>query len=440
MRLSLLPLLTMQRNLRASRDALDRQRRQRLRRQIESAYHNVPYYWRLFNSMNLKPTDIRDVDDLGNLPVVTKQDIRRDPGAFLNRRLHRESLHRSHTSGSTGEPTWTYYDRISWYRKKYLSKLRARRACGLSWGERIAVFDAVATRTLRESNRILALGGLIFKIRYFSVFDDVDAALPHLIRMNPENAYGPPSYLFLLARALQKHNLRLHKLKRIFTSSEYLEKPIRQYMAAVFQADIYDVYGSTEMKEIAWECGHGLGYHINQDEIVCEIVDAAGQPLYSHRAGNIVVSDLHNQAMPLIRFWVGDKGLKVDANCSCGCTFELMQPLAGRASDYIILPDGTRLSPYLFTTAIEKTRGLLQYQIVQNTASDLSLFVIFDAPHYEDGRQALKQTLQRLTGGTMTIAVHRRSKIDVEANGKFKVVKSLLAPSALKEIEDGSSP
>ena len=387
MRLNLFPLLAMKRNLRVSRRALDRQRCRLLRGQIENAYRNVPFYRRLFQEKDLKPADIRDIDDLDKLPVVSKKDIRKDPGAFLNRRLRRASLFTSHTSGSTGEPTWTYYDGPSWYRKKYLSKLRARMACGLAWGQKIAVFESEATRKLRRPSRISAVRNLVLDTRYFSIFEDERTILPPLIRMNPDNAYGPPSYLFLLARALQNQDLQLPKLKRIFTSSEYLEKPIRQFIAAVFQADIFDVYGSTEMKEVAWECGHGAGYHINEDEIICEIVDDAGHPLKSSQMGKVVVTDLHNQAMPLIRFGIGDQGLKLNADCPCGCTFELMQPLAGRASDYIILRNGTRLSPFLLTTAIEKTRGLLQYQIVQKTASDLCLHVIFEDPYYDNGRR-----------------------------------------------------
>jgi phenylacetate-CoA ligase len=249
--------------------------------------------------------------------------------------------------------------------------------------------------------------------------------------MNPQNAYGPPSYFFSLARILQKEGKHLPKLKRVFTSSEYLEKPIRNFLSDVFQADIFDVYGSTEMKEVAWECGHGVGYHINEDEVICEIVDETGQPLKTCQSGNIVITDLHNQAMPLIRFWTGDKGIMLNESCPCGKTFTLMRPLAGRSSDYVKLPDGTILSPYLFTTSIEKTSGLLQYQIVQDNETDLRLRVIFNDTNFDRGSRAIKQILQKVTGGVMNIKIERCEKIEVEINGKYKVVKNLLNKSSI---------
>jgi phenylacetate-coenzyme A ligase PaaK-like adenylate-forming protein len=144
--------------------------------------------------------------------------------------------------------------------------------------------------------------------------------------------------------------------------------------------------------------------------------------------------------MPLIRFWVGDKGLKLRAKCNCGCAFDLMQPLAGRASDYIALQDGAQLSPFRITTSIEKTRGLLQYQIVQETEKVLCMRVIFEDPYFEMGCHEIKQTLEELTAGKMTIRIDRCDRINVETNGKFKVVKNLLPSKDLQENYNGSSP
>jgi phenylacetate-CoA ligase len=155
-------MLEMKRNVRASRTTLDQKRRQYLQIQIENAYRNVSFYHSLFKEQALSPEDIKEIDDLKKLPVVSKKDIRKNPEAFLNKRLRKESYYKSHTSGSTGEPTWTYYDRHSWYRKKYLSKLRARLACGLSWGEKIAIFESETANKLRKHSRFNFIRNLFF--------------------------------------------------------------------------------------------------------------------------------------------------------------------------------------------------------------------------------------------------------------------------------------
>ena len=125
---------------------------------------------------------------------------------------------------------------------------------------------------------------------------------------------------------------------------------------------MYDVYGSTEFKEVAWECDRHEGYHINEDEVIVEILRMEN-PSLQELSAILCITDLRNKVMPLIRYQMYDKGMLINEKCNCGRTFALMKPYAGRSSEYIILPNDEILSPYLFTTSIEKIKGLLQYQV-----------------------------------------------------------------------------
>jgi phenylacetate-CoA ligase len=142
--------------------------------------------------------------------------------------------------------------------------------------------------------------------------------------------------------------------------------------------------------------------------------------------GNIVLTDLRNSAMPLIRFQMSDKGVLINEKCNCGRTFSLMKPYAGRSSEYIILPNNEILSPYLFTTGIEKIEGLLQYQILQISERKILAGIVANKKDFNLIADSIKDILSHVTKYLMEIEVQLKTKLDIEENGKFKVVRNLL--------------
>jgi phenylacetate-CoA ligase len=426
----------MQLNLRSSRKALDHHRTVLLQRQITAAYRYVPFYRDLFDKHKVSPFDIKTIDDLNRLPIITKKDIRQNPNDIINRRYNIARCYRSHTSGSTGEPTWTYYDRPCWYRKKYFSKIRARMACGMRWGQRVVILESEATRELRLKNRKLSKLFFLLPVRFMSIFESSEHLLCKLIEFNPHNIYGPPSCLFLLAKSAMHTGAAIPALERVFTSSEYLTTAVASYIRKSLGVQIYDVYGSTETKELAWQCTEASGYHINEDEAIIEIVDDDGKVLPPENPGNIVVTDLRNRAMPLIRYRNYDKGVLLNAACRCKRGFALMQPLNGRASEYIRLPGDRYLSPFRFTTAIEKTEGLLQYQIIQERIDTIRVKTVFEKGYFDRGRTSIRSILSEVTENAMAIEIEACDKIDIEKNGKLMVVKNEIAgePSSANTV------
>ena len=421
---SLKAIAGMQLNLRLSREEIDFLRNALLRRQIASAYRHVPFYRQLFDKHKVAPHEIRTVSDLVRLPIITKEDIRHNSSRIIRRQCNKARCYRSHTSGSTGEPTWTYFDRRSWYRKKYFTKLRARMVCGLRWGQRVAILESEATRELRLKNTRLAKLFFIISVKFMSIFEPPEHLLHKLIKFNPQNIYGPPSCLFLLAKRAMQTGKRIPSLERVFTSSEYLTQVAARYIEQSLGVKIYDVYGSTETKELAWQCPQASGYHINEDEAVIEIVDDEGRLLPPGSPGHIVVTDLRNRAMPLIRYRNYDQGILQKDTCPCNLQFALMKPLNGRASEYIRLPDGRHLSPFLFTTSIEKTEGLLQYQIIQERSDALRVKTVFKDGQFPQGRTTIQAILTKVTENALTVEVEDCDQITIGENGKFKVVKN----------------
>ena len=123
---------------------------------------------------------------------------------------------------------------------------------------------------------------------------------------------------------------------------------------------------------------------------------------------------------------MNDKGMLIEKKCSCGRTFSMMKPFAGRASEYIILPNEEILSPYFFTTNIEKINGLIQYQVVQTTKEKIVVSIVTNSEDFNRIATAIKSILTNITNHLMEIEVQQNTKIDIEENGKFKVVKNLI--------------
>jgi phenylacetate-CoA ligase len=146
--------------------------------------------------------------------------------------------------------------------------------------------------------------------------------------------------------------------------AELLDAPSRNWISAAFKAPIFDFYGAHELGLVAWECEEKAGYHVNIDSIVVEFL-WNGKPVPSDQEGKLVCTALNSYAMPFIRYEIGDVGVRSDEPCRCGRGLPLMKILEGRFVDFVVLPGGRRVSPYLLTCSIEEIRGIAKYQILQ---------------------------------------------------------------------------
>ena len=416
-------IIRMKKNIRMARADLNRLRFKLLRSQLIDAYENVPFYHKAFKSHGLVPQNFSSIKEIRDYPVLTRDDIQKNDTNFFSKKFKPDKVKQSHSSGSTGRPLWVSFDQDTWIRKKYLSKLRSRTECGLKLGERVAIYDTDSAEALTRRNQQKLLNNPLLKMKYFSIFSDIEQGITEMLQWAPQNIDSVPSHLFQLAHAMEPNEVKPVALKRIFTSSEYLEPNIRRYFKDRYAADVFDIYGCTEIKEIAWECERHNGYHINEDEVLVEIIND-DKPVGFGEVGDIVITDLRNKAMPLIRYRIGDRGLFRPGPCSCGRTFDLMAPSAGRSSDFIVTPDGHKFSPYLFTTAIEKINGLLQYQLAQEDVHSITVKAIMSEQAGTQELLEIKTKIQAVLVEPMDIKVETCKKIDIEENGKFKVVKS----------------
>jgi phenylacetate-CoA ligase len=346
---------------RLSRVALEGVASRRLRRLLRDA-RQVPFY-----SERLKALDptLAPLEVLHSFPPVGKEALRAAADTGLRGGRLDPSWFSSRSSGSTGEPFRVHYDARAWAILKYLVKARARWLNGVRPWHRIAIIDAPADAGVSPA---AAQHG---RVRMISALQPAEAIAAALRVFAPDVIDGLPS---VLCEALEVLGGAL-RVPRIFSNGELLSPGVRSLLEGGFGGRVFDVYGSTETKEVAWECRqHRL--HVNTDVLHVEVLDESGQPVDRGEEGVITVTVLVNHAMPLLRYQPGDRGRWLPGECSCGLTFPVFGVVTGREVEYLDLGDGVRLSPYHLTCAIERAHGIGRYRVVQQAARCLEVEVM----------------------------------------------------------------
>jgi phenylacetate-coenzyme A ligase PaaK-like adenylate-forming protein len=298
-------------------------------------------------------------------------------------------------------------------------KARTRRAAGMRWMDRVAILDAIDPGD--EGSFLLERAGRMKRISIFRPAAEIAASLAAYA---PSEIYGLPSALLEIARACDTGAPRVH-VPRIFTSGELLTASSRAAIIASFGGSLFDIYGTSETKEIAWECAAG-SRHINADVVHVEILGDDRSCVEAGTEGEIVVTMLMNGAMPLIRYRTGDRGSLLNTLCMCGRASPLLGVVSGREADMIELSDGSTLSPYLLTTALEPIAGLAQYQVVQGERDLLLVRAIGSgvATGDELERDIAAALLAVLPPG-VRVETHLVERLEHGARAKVRVVHPL---------------
>ncbi len=415
------------RTLRAARlapDALQALARARLARMLRAASATGFYRRRLDHAgvggeelmLESSPEQV-----LQALAPAGKVELREAGGEILLGGKVRPEWRSSNSSGSTGEPFRVYYDPRAWATLKILVKLRARRACGTQPTDRVALLDAVPPSSAQPRPAA--------RVARISILQPAATVASELAAFGPDTVYGLPSALLEAAEELAARGVRL-RVRRVFTSGELLRPAARQAIADAFGARVFDVYGSSETKEVAWECQAG-GMHVNADVVRLEVLDDASRPVPDGVEGNLVATLLVNRAMPLLRYRIGDRGSLLTERCDCGHPFPLLGVVTGRRADVMVLAGGRRVSPYALTCAMEQVGDMLRYQVTQLEPARLRVSAILD-PGADRNRIAgrIRSVIQGEIAHFLETDVEFVDRLPTGPRAKFRVVEPLTSEAA----------
>jgi phenylacetate-CoA ligase len=408
------------------RDELERLNWSRTRALLRHAYDTVPYYRKRFISAGVHPGDIVRPEDYASVPVLTRDDLRRNFQEIISREAGRRDLLLSTTGGSTGEPVKTFHDKrvgraplgwrmLTWWQLSpdaslasvYRLQAATRRARFLQrllfWPTRRVLLDATSltSETMKD---------------FVCKFNKV----------RPKLLHGYVGALEHLAFFVQENSLAIIPPKAIWTTSSPVTKVQEQRIQAAFGAPVYDQYGSCEVHWLAAQCPAKSGLHMFHDVRRIEFLDAHNQPCPVGEIGNIAVTDLQNRAFPLIRYLNGDRGRALPTACPCGITLPLMDKVYGRTTDTFRLPSGKCIVGEHMTTLFDATPdAVLQFQVQQLADYSIRLLVVPN-PDYaglDAVLAAVAKQLERETNTEVPVAIQKVDAIP-HVGGKLRFVKS----------------
>ena len=416
-----------------SSDALVALQQRNLQQFIRSVYQHVPYYRGVMDSAGVTPDAIQSRGDLAKLPLLTKALIRQHQAQL--RADNAVGLKPFNTGGSSGSPLIFYLnqERVS---HDVAAKWRATRWWGVDIGDREIVAWGSPIE-LTKQDRVKNLRDKLFRSHLIPAFDLGDAQLLAFIQrvrtLRPRMLFGYPSVYDLVARKAEQQQIPLDTLgiQVAFVTSERLYPEQRERIERVFGCPVANGYGGRDAGFIAHQCPHG-GMHISAEDIIVEILDPQGHPLPPGEPGEIVVTHLATSAFPFIRYRTGDIGALDPEGCRCGRGLPLLKSIEGRSTDFVVAKDGTIMHGLALIYVLREIAAVDAFKIVQHSLDHTAVELVLDPPGLTAELSArITRGLQARLGAGVRIGLNEVTRIEPEASGKYRYVKSLVDTSQL---------
>jgi phenylacetate-CoA ligase len=322
------------------RDELKQLQGERLRETVERVYENVELYREKLDEAGVSPADIETIDDVTKLPFTTKEDFRDEypDGLFAVRDEDIVRIHAS--SGTTGKPKivgYTEQDRQNWRRVM----ARSLSAAGIESGDTFqnAYGYGLFTGGLGFHGGVEQLNATVVPIgggntgRQLEMMQDLEC-----------DALGcTPSYCLYLAEEAESRGIdpRDLPLSTVVIGAEPFTDPMRQAIEEALDVTAVDIYGLSELigPGVAIECrDQQEGLHVWEDHFYPEIIDPeTGEPVEPGERGELVLTSLTKEALPVLRYRTGDVTRLLEAPCDCGRTAVRMENISGRVDDLLIV-------------------------------------------------------------------------------------------------------
>jgi phenylacetate-CoA ligase len=409
----LLILRRLRKNIYLPEDQLRALQLEKLQAMLRHAYKNVPYYRRLFDSVGVKPQDIKNIEDLARIPIRTRRQIQQLPAAdILAKNIARDECKRIITGGSSGIPLPVFMRRKDSERHDLVW---ARTS--LENGKRLGDVTSYLKFHIPRRAWYESLG--IWRRDIIPLLDNSREKIARLQRSRPDIIRGNPFELANLARFIREHDISGIEPRMVFCMGSLLDRSSRELLRSAFQADVYDFYGTTEFGCIAWECSRHQGYHVNMDTVVLEIV-REGEPARPGEVGKIICTGLDSLAMPFIRYDTGDMGMKGEEKCACGRNLPLLHSIEGRADDFFVSPQDQMISPSRIVNQVKLVPGISQFRIIQESRERIVIQLVADANASAETVPLLKETMIRIMGHPVQIELELVPALTPDPAGKTR--------------------
>ena len=373
------------------------------------------------------------------LPILTRRDVH-DAGALL----HATSIPASHgitgettTGGSTGVPVRvrrSAVDNLMWSAVAIREEIWHRDD---TLGYMVRVRGPPAGLTEEQQRQLISADGLqgaswgppaalLWQTGQSAILDymtPVSRQAEFLRRMQAMYLYTVPSNLRLLLGHCRDNHIALPDLRAVWTISEVVDCSLRKLCHDVFGVRIVSNYSAAETGYIALQCPDHDHYHVQSEVIFVEALNDDGSPCAPGEIGRVVVTPLHNYAMPLLRYELGDEA-EVGAPCPCGRGLPVLRRVVGRTFDYLTLPSGDRRRPNVNHYGLAEVAAIQEFQIVQRSLERIEVLMVLSCPLSTDETATIMAILAADLGGEFDIVLTPCETIPRTAAGKLRLFMS----------------
>ncbi len=394
---------------------------------LHYAYANVPWYRKPLDEAGWHSEPSLTPELWQRIPLLRKNDIR----------LHQEELrsqqlpaghgppYPNRTSGSSGEPLETLDSEIMglfvqgvtlrdhlWHRRDLSGRLVVIRS-GRYAKDPLAVYD----RPRWEAGSVLPYQTGPMTCFYHRMPTAQQAELLEARRPHYLMAY--PSNLMALCRYAHRRRLCLPDLRAVLTYGEPLHPEVRTACRDTWGAPVQDTYACQEVGAIALQCPECEHYHLQAESVLTEILDPQGKPCGPGQTGQVVLTALHNFAMPLVRYAIGDYA-EVGGACGCGRGLPVLRRVFGRRRNQVLLPDGSRRWPEFNGKLWAAMPVMEQIQLVQQSFDHVEVRLACERPLRADEPRALSEAIYQALGHPFSLTFLRYDTLPRQPNGKHE--------------------
>ncbi len=341
----------------------------KLRELLIESYENVPYYKELFNDINFDPNvDFLSLDDMKKIPILTKYQAKKNKHKLVNPKFTEYSFP-MRTSGSTGEPfevavstrAWEVEQAVIWRHWKW---------GGYNFRDEMAIIRSYSPK----QGEPLIKSDSIRNFTYYSPFhlneENLELYINTIIERKTKIIRGYPSSILTIAQYVKKHEICIPTLKLILTASEVLSDVDREFIESSLKTKISNHYGLAEVCLMMGDCERHELMH-NYDEYgYLELLDSDNE-----KFKKIIGTNLHNKAMPLIRYETGDLAEIADTQCSCRRNLIGIKNIIGRSDTNILTPEGYKIPTVNFYTLFESYQRINRWQIIQHKINSIEVII-----------------------------------------------------------------
>jgi phenylacetate-CoA ligase len=392
------------------------------RSMLVHAFNTCPYYRRKYRDAGLEVGDIRSREDIDKVPALTKEEIQEHRAEMVSSKYSAQSLISDMTGGSTGSPMQFYYDQDR-LESRVGATLRHNRWAGWNVGDRAAILwgapqDIVAGR-LRDRIRTWIQERRLM----LDASDLSEASMARfaraLIRYQPVVLQAYANTLGLFAQYVKAEGIRGIRPRGIICSAEVLTDENRRLIEDTFGCPVFNRYGCREFAVIASECEAHAGMHVNAENLLVEVL--VNGRSRTEQDGEIVITDLRNFGMPMIRYRIRDVGRIRQAQCPCPRGLPLMELSGGRITDFLRTTNGSRVSGIVIATyVITGIPGIRQIQFVQDEPRAVTVRLVKGPQWLPSGQEQLTARTRRYLGEAMEVRIEYRERIPQETSGKYR--------------------